>query len=832
MNRFINSFEFAGHTYFYYDLKKVFETYPSLKKLPLTLKLLLETNLRNAKDSDFNTIIDTFISKNNFRQIDYSPSRIILKDYAGIPALVDLASMRDWAKVNNKNAKKINPQIMLDLVIDNSFDESEKELNRNAQRYKFVKWAQNQFENFSVIPPSSSIYNQVNLEYLSTMISAKNIDNKIHLFPESIVGSDSHSCMTNALGIMGLNVGNIEVESIILGSKLTLNLPEIIGLKVSGSLVQGVCIHDVALNLSNMLKEYDLTNKFIEFYGDALRNISVEDRVILVEIIKKSNARCSYFGVDENTISFLEKTRGIDISLIKTYYEKQTLYNSSYELVYDEDINFDLSQVQAIVSGPKRVEDKTSIGNISTKLESFKNGNFVKDNDIVIALINFDISTSNLSLLIQAGLLAKKAVSLGITINSNIKRVLYINSISHKVYLEKLNLLQYFEQLGFKVFIQSSQDEEILERVSLDIEKFNLNVSSLNFGNDKFGFEKYKQIKSNWIMSPALIIAFCLKGNMNMDITKEAICADIYLGDIWPSIVEVNEQIERLDSSIYEELYKDIFKGNDSWLNIKVDDTITYDWDVNSTYIQASNFFENQELDSIHIDNAKILAILDDSISTEYLSPSGAIPSYSPAALYLESKGLKPDEFNTFGNRRANVEVIERGTLSNIKLRNRMVLPKEGGYTKDFESGELLSIFEFAQKMKVENKPLVLFAGDNYGVGDSKDWAAKGTKFLGIKAVIAKSFDPIHKLNLIKMGILPVEFIDDDINSLNLKGNESVSISSSSIVSNGKINLEIKRDSEVIRILAQSKLDTNEELLYYKNAGVLSYLLKNILAEE
>lgn len=832
MNRFINSFEFAGHTYFYYDLKKVFETYPSLKKLPITLKLLLEANLRNAKDSDFNTIIETFISKNNFRQIDFFPSRVILKDYAGIPALVDLASMRDWAKKNDEDVEKINPQVMLDLVINNSFDNSQKELNRNAQRYKFVKWAQKQFKNFSVIPPSSNVFNEVNLEYLSTMISAKNINNKIHIYPESIVGSDNHSREINALGVIGLNVDSIEVESIILGSNLTLNLPEIVGIKVYGSLIQGVSVNDIALSLNNSLKEYDLTNKFIEFYGDALRNISIEDRAVLVESLKDLKAKCIYFSFDDNAVSFLEKTRGVDISLIKEYYEKQALYNSSYEIVYDENINFDLSHVQAIVSGPKRIEDKTSLANISKKLDSYKIGNFVKDNDVVLASIKFDINKSDLSLLVQAGLLAKKALSLGIEINSNIKRVLFLNSESHKRYLEKLDLLQYFEKLGFVTLFDKDSQVEILERVSLDIDKFNLNVSSLDFGNDDFTLEKYKQIKSNWTMSPALLIAFCLKGSMSIDMTKEAICADIYLGDIWPSIVEVNEQLEKLDSSIYAELYKDIFKGNESWVDIEVNDTKNYEWDENSTYIQASHLFEKVELDSIHIENGKILAILDDSISTEYLSPHGQIPSYSPAAVYLESKGLKPDEFNTFGNRRANVEVIERGTLSNIKLKNRMVLPKEGGYTKDFETGELLSIYEFAQRMKAENKPLVLFAGENYGIGDSKDWAAKGTKLLGIKVVIAKSFDPIHKLNLIKMGILPLEFIDDDINSLNLKGNEYVSISSSSIISNGKVNLEIKRDSELIRITAQSKLDTNEEILYYKHGGVLSYLLKNILTKE
>lgn len=832
MNNFINNFEFAGHTYFYYDLNKVFDTYPALKKLPITLKLLLESNLRNAKDSEFNTIIDTFISRNNYRQIGFYSSRVIMNDFCGIPALVDLASMRQWAKNSNGDVEKINPQLMLDLVIDNSFDTSEKEINRNAQRYKFVKWAQNTFKNISVIPPSSTIFNQVNLEYLSTMISAKNIDNKIYLFPESIVGTDSHSSMINALGVLGFKVDNIEVESTILGSNITFDLPEVLGINISGSLVQGVSVNDISLGLSNLLKGLDLTNKFIEFYGDALRNISIEDRAILSQVVKENKARCAYFIIDENTISFVEKTRGVDASLIKTYYEKQRIYNSSYELVYDENISFDLSQVRPIISGPKRVEDKTSICNITSKLDSFKNGNFVKDNDIVLSSISFNKNNSDLTLLVQAGLIAKKAVILGMSINSNIKKILSLQSSFHKMYLEKLDLLQYFEKLGFQITFENNREDELIERVSLDIEKFNLNVSSLNFGNDDFSSPKYKQIKSNWTLSPALIIAFSLRGNLNVDITKEAIWADIYLSDIWPSIVEVNDQLEKLDSSVYADLYKNIFDGNEYWQNIQYNESNTYQWDEDSTYIQGSKFFTKIESNSINIENAKILAILDDSISTEYLSPLGQIPSYSPAAVYLESKGLKPDGFNTFANRRGNAEIIERGTLSNIKLRNKMVLPKEGGYTKDFETGELLSIFEFAQNMKAENRALVLFAGENYGIGESKDWAAKGTKLLGVNAVIAKSFDPIHKLNLIKMGILPLEFIDDDINTLSLKGNEFISIRSNTIITNAKINLEIQRESEIITITLQSTLDSNEEITYYKNGGVLSYLLKNILTKE
>lgn len=838
MNKFTNSFEFNGNRYYYCDLKKIFESYPVLKKLPNSLKVLLEANIRKAQDSDINSIINEFVRKSNLRQIEFFPTRVIMHDYTGIPSLVDLASMREKISKDGGNAEVINPQIMVDLVVDHLLNVNtssivlNKENKRNKERYTFAKWASNQFENLSVIPPNWGVCDQVNLEYLSTMISASNNDGKIFIFPEAIAGTDSHTTMINALGVLGWKVGEIQLEASILGSSISFVLPQVVGVKLTGSLVQGVSSSDAALSLTNMLKEHNVKGKIVEFYGSALKNISLEDRATLSNMAPNYDALCGYFSVDENTISFVEKTRGVDASLIKEYYLKQGIFNCIDEMDYDENITFDLSQVRPVVSGPKKAHDKVAVEHIPSKLESYRVGNFIKDNDVVFAMLSSFSSTTNPVLLIQAGLLAKKACNLGLDINTNIKRSLDLSSEVVKQYLEKLDLLKYFEKLGFISILNANDKEELIERVSMDIEKFNLNVSSVISGNYNIEERIHPLIKSNWLMSPALVIAYCLKGSMDFDITKEPIFNDIYLSDIWPSIVEVNDQLEKLDSSVYADLYKNIFDGNEYWQNIQYNESNTYQWDEDSTYIQGSKFFTKIESNSINIENAKILAILDDSISTEYLSPLGQIPSYSPAAVYLESKGLKPDGFNTFANRRGNAEIIERGTLSNIKLRNKMVLPKEGGYTKDFETGELLSIFEFAQNMKAENRALVLFAGENYGIGESKDWAAKGTKLLGVNAVIAKSFDPIHKLNLIKMGILPLEFIDDDINTLSLKGNEFISIRSNTIITNAKINLEIQRESEIITITLQSTLDSNEEITYYKNGGVLSYLLKNILTKE
>lgn len=833
MNKFTNSFEFNEHRYYYCDLKKVFETYPILKKLPNSLKVLLEANIRNAKENELNGIINAFVIKNNLKQIEFYPSRVIMKDFAGIPAIVDLASMRDALAKRSGNVQRVNPQIMVDLVIEQTSNTNSTEINlqkeivRNKERYQFAKWAQNQFKNFSIIPPSSHSYSQINLEYLSTMISAKNIEGKTYIYPETIVGTDSHTTMINSLGILGLSVGGIEVESAMLGSSISLNLPKVVGVEVVGSFAQGVSYSDAVLNLSNILKEYNVAGKLVEFYGVGLRNISLEDRATISNMSPEYEALCSYFGIDENTISFIEKTRGVDASLIKEYYKRQNMYDVDTLIEYDEYVKFDLSQIRPVVSGPKRVQDKVVVEHIPSKIESYRVGNFVKDNDIVQAKITS--STSNITLLIQAGLLAKRACELGLQINKNIMSSLVADSLVFKGYLEKLDLLRYFEQLGFyNLDSKDNKTENLVESVSMDIEKFNLNVSSLTSDEKNFEEKNYSLVKSNWLMSPSLIIAYCLKGNMDFDIIKEPISRDIYLSDIWPSIVEVNEYLEKIDNTVFGDIYKDAFLGNKSWQDLQYEDTLTYKWNEKSTYIQASEFFDEVDLESIDIENAKILALLGDSVTSEHLSPVGQIPPYSPASLYLESKGLKPDEFNSFESRYGNGQLMVRGTLSNIRLKNKMVAPKEGGYTKDFTSGELLPLYDFSLKMQNQGRHLVIFAGNEYGIGTSRDWASKGVKLLGVKAIIAKSFEIKHKSDLVGMGILPLEFIDDDIESLSLKGDETITIKSSNIKANTKIDIEIKKADEVRVITVQSRLDTNMEVEYYRNGGVLSYLLKNI----
>ena len=842
MNKFINSIDFNNNKYYYYDLNEVFKYHPILQRLPNSLKVLLELNIRNADENQIDSIINIFVEKDNLEKIEFYPSRIIMQDFSGIPAMVDFASMRDAMFIQNKDVNLVNPQITVDLIIDNSLNSDtsnvysnlEKEITRNKERYKFAKWAQNKFKNFSVIPPGRGISQQINLEYLSTMLSSSKIDDNIFLFPESIIGTDSHTTMINALGVLGWGVNTLELESAMLGSSISLYLPKVVGVNIIGSLAQGVSINDAVLTLTNILKEHNVKEKIVEFYGLGLKNISLEDRATLSNKAPEYGAICAYFTIDDNTISFVEQTRGVNASLIKTYYERQGMYSGVTVLDYDEYLEFDLSLIKPIISGPKKIETKVYVDELPSLLETFKKGNFINDNDIVLATITSCTSTSNPILLIQAALLAKKACELGLKININIKRSLTPGSLIVKEYLKELGLLKYLEKLGFDIIgfdctSDCEEQEELVERVSLDIDKFFLNVCSLTSSDKNFQESIHPKVKSNWLMSPALVIAYCLKGSMNFDITKEAIIQDIYLSDIWPSMNEVNEYVSKLDYKIYKEVYKDIFIGSKSWQELEYKNTDTYSWDENSTYIQACEIFEDINLDNIEISNAKIIAIFADNISSDYLSPIGQIPPYSPAALYLQSKGLKPDTFNSFGNRRGNSEVMVRGILSSINIQNKMVKPKEGGYTKDFVNNEIMSFYDFSLRMKEENTALIIFAGHNYGIGPYREWAAKGTRLLGVKVVVAKSFDEKHKINLIKMGILPLEFIDEDSESLNLKGDEIITIKTEELKVNEKIQMEIRKNDEVSIITLQSKLENKKEILYYKNGGILPFLLKSII---
>ena len=823
MNKFINNFEFNDKNYNYYNLKKIIENYPELESLPYTLKILLEQNIRNTNENELNDVINIFINRSSLDQIKLYANRIIMNELNSVPTLVDFNCMNEHIHKINNNIELINPKVMIDVIIDN-LDKNEQ---KNKERYTFLKYIGNKYKNISIIPANKNTLSQVNLEYLSTMISLNHIDNKDILFPEVLVGTDSHSTMINSLGILGLNIGRIEIQAAILNSFITLDFPYIIGLEIKGSLGQGTGLKDVLLELEGILINSKINGKIVEFYGEGLKNISLGDRTLLSNLVIKCKGKCGYFPIDNNTISFIEQTRGVNATLIKTYYEEQGLYLSNIKIEYDEYLELDLSLVKPILIALKTINEKVYANILTNKLKTFKKGSFVQDNDIVLAVIDICVNETNPSLLIQASLVAKKACEIGISINKNVSRYLIFDSLVQKQFLEKLDLLKYMEKLGFKIV--KKEDVKLNESISLDIEKFNFNVSSL-FSSDKNIKNQINNLsKSNWMTSPALIIAYTLKGNINFDITKENIIQDLYLDDIWPSMNEVNEYLEKIDYSMYKDLYKNIFEGDEYWKTLEYEDFSSYMYDKNSTYISKIDIFDIKNLEKIDIKDAKIVALLDDNISTEDISPLGNITSYSPCALFLKSFGLRPDEFDTYENRHANALVMIRSILSNIKLQNKIVSPKEGGYTKDFKAGEIISIYDFSLRMKENNTPLIIFAGSRFGRGKINDWAVKGLKILGVKVIVAKSFSKKYKNDLIKLGILPLEFIDDDIDSLKLKGFEIINIKSNKIIVNDKIDLEIIKDNNSKVITVQSKLDNSMEVEYYKNGGVLEYLLKDIV---
>lgn len=822
MNRFLNSFEFNEKKYYYCDLVKVIEYFPKLKKLPYSLRILLESNIRNADENDVDDIINTFISRNNLKQIKFCADRIIMNEFNAVPTLVDFISINESIKNKSDKNISIELQTMLDIVIDNVDNNEQK----NKERYTFLKYVANTFNNISIIPPNTNPLNQVNLEYLSTMLSLKIYDSKPFLIPEAIVGTDSHSFMLNSLGVFSLCLGRIETQSVMLNPLISLEFPKTVGIEIKGSLSQGTSFNDVLLTLKSKLKDININRRIVEFYGEGLKDISLEDRTILTNLILEFKGISGYFPIDDNTIFFIEQTRGVDASLIKTYYEKQDLYLSKDFMEYEEYLELDLSKVIPTGVALKTIEEEFHINEIETRLKTFKTGSFVKDNDIVLALIDICSNTTNPSLLIQASLVAKKACELGISINKNISRFISFDSQIQKEFLVKLDLFKYLEKLGF--LIVAKKEISLNESISLDIEKFNLNVSYISFSNDVEEIKRNSLTKSKWQFSPALLIAYCLKGNINFDITKESITQDIYLSDIWPSMNEVNEYLEKLDYSIFKELYKNIFLGNTYWQELPTYNSENYIWDNDSTYVSKIDIFKQKNRDVINIKDLRILALLGDDISSEDISPKGKIPSYSPTALFLKSKGFRPDEFDSFENRYASSLVMAKSILSNSKLQNKIVSPKEGGYTKDFLSNEIMSIYDFSIKMKESNTPLVILAGNNFGIGDRNAWAAKGLKLLGVEVVIAKSFSKNYKNDLVQLGILTLEFIDDDIESLRLKGDEIISIKSNRLKINDKVDIEICKNDKSKTTTLLSKLDNDIEIEYYKNGGILEYLLKKV----
>ena len=856
--------------YHYFDLNVLANTYGfDLSKIPNSIKILLENLIRNedgesvTKDMISNLCKEINESKDNF-EISFSPTRVLMQDFTGVPAVADLAAMRDALKERGLDPNKINPLSRVDLVIDHSVmvdyfgnnnayeDNVKKEFDRNKERYEFLKWGQQTFNNFYLAPPGGGICHQVNLENIATTIWSSKIDEDNYLYPDSVVGTDSHTTMVNALSVLGWGVGGIEAEAAMLGQPISMNIPKVVGFKLIGNLQEGITATDLVLTITEILRKHGVVGKFVEFYGEGLNTLSLSDRSTISNMAPEYGATCGFFSTDKETIKYLQLSGKDDhqLEIVKSYAFIQKLWiDQNYDPNFDEELSLDLSKIEPSVAGPKRPQDKIFIRDIPKVFKTIDDTNYDKLNsnkklqsgDVVIAAITSCTNTSNPNVMVAAGLVAKKAVELGLSVKPWVKTSLAPGSKVVSDYLDKADLTKYLDQIGFNLVgygcttcIGNSGPLE--EWVSEEINNKNLTVCSALSGNRNFEGRVHQEVKANFLASPPLVVAFALAGNMNINLSNEPIGVsslgnEVFLKDLWPSTDEINKIVENsLTTQMFKTRYEEIYKGDKNWQSIKSVSNKTYSWNSSSTYIKHPPFFSEDKKHIEDIVNARILAMLGDSVTTDHISPAGAIKGDSPAGKYLNERQITRKDFNSYGSRRGNHEIMMRGTFANIRIKNEIVPGVEGGITKFFDSEEQMSIYDAAIEYEKKNIPLVVFAGKEYGTGSSRDWAAKGTKLLGIKAVIAESFERIHRSNLIGMGVLPLQFINgENKQTLRLNGSEIVSIKGLDNISpNSEIDCEIQSDQKRnIKLLC--RIDTIKELDYYKQGGILQYVLNSII---
>jgi aconitate hydratase len=858
--------------YTIYSLKKAEEKLGTeIGKLPYTLRILLENLLRNEDDNtvskdDINSFKGWLKEGKANQEIAFRPARVLMQDFTGVPAVVDLAAMRDAVAKLGADPEKINPQIPVDLVIDHSvmvdsygkegsFEENVKiEMERNAERYKFLKWGQGAFSNFRVVPPGTGICHQVNLEYLANVVWTKEENGKHIAYPDTLVGTDSHTTMINGLAVLGWGVGGIEAEAAMLGQPISMLLPEVIGFKLNGKLKEGTTATDLVLTVTQMLRERGVVGKFVEFFGEGLSNLPLADRATIANMAPEYGATCGFFPIDQETIKYLEKTARPDevIELTEKYAKEQGLWREDGEPdpIYTDILELDMSTVEPSIAGPKRPQDKINLSDVKPAFNKLAQENGAAKGDkesldngsVVIAAITSCTNTSNPSVMIAAGLVAKKALEKGIKVKPWVKTSLAPGSKVVTEYLEKTDLQDSLDDLGFNLVGYGcttciGNSGPLNADIEQKIKDKDLFVTSVLSGNRNFEGRVHSLTKANYLMSPPLVVAYALAGTVDIDFDNEPIAGDVYLKDIWPTNQEVADLVERnVTEQMFAEKYADVFSGTKEWQDIDVSGGKTYAWD-DSTYINNPPFFVDMgikigELEDV--ENAKVLAILGDSTTTDHISPAGSIAKNSPAAEYLRNKGVNDNDFNSYGSRRGNHEVMMRGTFANIRIKNEMLDGKEGGYTIYQPNKAETSIYDAAMMYQQNGVPLVIFAGKDYGMGSSRDWAAKGTRLLGVKAVIAESYERIHRSNLIGMGVLPLQF-EDGINrdTLKLEGDEEVSITgvSEGIKPKDKVDVEIKRSNgEVINIKAICRIDTQNEMDYFKNSGILHKVIRDLAA--
>jgi aconitate hydratase len=863
----LSTLDVDGQEYYYFSLARLAEqNLPAIHRLPCSLKILLENILRFERgDDDAAGDIKAFAqwveTRSSEREIAFRPTRVLMQDLTGVPAVVDLAAMRDAASANPQG---INPQIPVDLIIDHSVMVDEfaspsafganvaLEVKRNDERYRFLKWGATAFDNFRVVPPGTGICHQVNLEYLAKTVWQEQVDGKNYAFPDTLVGTDSHTTMINALGVLGWGVGGIEAEAGMLGQPVSLLIPEVVGFQFSGQLREGITATDLVLTVTQMLREHGVVGKFVEFFGDGLGQLPLADRATLANMSPEFGSTCGFFPVDQETIRYLRLT-GRDeatLKLVEAYCRAQGLWYESdgQDPEFSSKLTLDLASVEASLAGPKRPQDRVSLSGIKAATQAIVDSAIrergaddeLLDGDVVIAAVTSCTNTSNPRVMMAAGLLARNARAAGLTSKPWVKTSLAPGSKVVTEYLNATGLQQDLDAIGFNLVGYGcttciGNSGPLPAAIEAQIRERDLNVASVLSGNRNFEGRIHQHIKSNWLASPPLVVAYALAGSTRIDLTSEAIgeSADgqpVFLRDIWPSNQEIADAVMQVNQLMFSEQYADVFSGDRNWQEIDVGDALTYSWDDSSTYIRNPPYFQldnSQQLKPIM--QARILALLGDSITTDHISPAGAIAVDSPAGRYLLENGVDRNSFNSYGSRRGNHELMMRGTFANIRIRNEMTPKVEGGVTRYLPGGEQMSIYDAAMKYLQAGIPLVVIAGKEYGTGSSRDWAAKGARLLGVKAVVAESFERIHRSNLIGMGVLPLQFIDGfDRKRLQLTGAEKISVSG---MQNGlqpgqHLDLSVTDiNGSTLSVEVLCRIDTRDEVAYYEAGGILQYVL-------
>jgi aconitate hydratase len=866
----LDSLKIGEKQFVFYNISKLHDKYPAIQKLPKSKKILIENLLRleDGKDVNKGLIEKVLQSPEKKHEIFFLPARVLMQDFTGVPAVADLAAMRDAVALKGKDPAKVNPLSQVDLVIDHSvmvdyfatpqaFQKNvDMEFGRNQERYEFLKWGQQAFENFRVIPPGTGICHQVNLEYLAKVVWSKSINGNEYLYPDTLVGTDSHTTMVNALGVLGWGVGGIEAEAAMLGQSVSMLLPEVVGFKIDGDLQEGVTATDLVLTVVEMLRTKGVVGKFVEFYGEGVKNLSLADRATIANMAPEYGATCGFFSTDEETIKYLNLTaRDKDlIKIVEKYNKIQGLWTDN-QSEYNDYLELNLETVQASLAGPKRPQDRINLNGVSANFQKLlqdkpqkskvKNHNYqLSDGDVVIAAITSCTNTSNPNVLVAAGLVAKKANELGMQVKPWVKTSLAPGSKVVTDYLNKSDLTKHLDAMGFHLVGYGcttciGNSGPLHPDIADAISENNLTVASVLSGNRNFEGRVNPHVKANYLASPPLVVAYALAGTVNIDLSKDALGVsnegkEIFLKDIWPANEEINSIVsQHVSAEIFSHQYSNALQGPKEWQSIQTSEGDLYQWKQESTYVQKPPFFDSiseMEKEIQNIDNARPLLLLGNSVTTDHISPAGAIKQDSPAGSYFMERQILQKDFNSYGARRGNHEVMVRGTFANIRIKNELLSDVEGGYSILEPEKKQMSVYEVAMEYQKRAENIVVFAGQEYGTGSSRDWAAKGTKLLGIKAVIAESFERIHRSNLIGMGVLPIQLENINIQDLGIKSSDLIDIKlHSEIKPLEKISLILKQGEATRELQCTLRIDTVNELQYYKSDGILNFVLKNIL---